>query len=201
MSSQNFLAAIEARRSIYGIGKDVMISDDKIQAVVKHAVKHTPSAFNSQSSRVVVLLGDQHSKLWSITTETLRKIVPAEDFTSTQERMNAFGNGYGTVLFFEDEAVIESLQENFTTYKEKFPEWSLQSSGMVQFVVWTALELEGLGASLQHYNPLIDDAVKEEWSLPASWKLLAQMPFGNPLAPPYAEKEFQPIDTRVKVMK
>lgn len=26
---------------------------------------------------------------------------------------------------------------------------------MIQFAVWTALETEGLGASLQHYNPII----------------------------------------------
>ena len=30
---------------------------------------------------------------------------------------------------------------------------------MLQLVVWTALEAEGLGATLQHYNPLIDDEV------------------------------------------
>ncbi len=30
--------------------------------MIYHAVKHTPSAFNSQSARVVVLLGEQHDK-------------------------------------------------------------------------------------------------------------------------------------------
>ena len=55
---------------------------------------------------------------------------------------------------------------------------------MHQLVVWTGLEAEGLGASLQHYNPLIDDEVKQEWNVPANWKLIAQMPFGNPTAAP-----------------
>jgi len=33
--------------------------------------------------------------LWNITTETLRKIVPAEKFAPTEVKMNAFGSGYG----------------------------------------------------------------------------------------------------------
>jgi predicted oxidoreductase (fatty acid repression mutant protein) len=36
-----------------------------------------------------------------------------------------------------------------------------------------------VGASLQHYNPLIDAAVAREWNVPAYWKLRAQMPFGS----------------------
>ena len=96
--------------------------------------------------------------------------------------MDSFKAGYGTVLFFEDEAIVKSLQEKFVAYAENFPIWSHQASGMHQLVVWTGLEAEGLGASLQHYNPLIDDEVKQEWNVPANWKLIAQMPFGNPTA-------------------
>ncbi|MEH7260882.1 nitroreductase, partial [Bacillus toyonensis] len=49
-------------------------------------------------------------------------------------------------------------------------------------------------------NPLIDDEVKQEWNVPANWKLIAQMPFGNPTATP-GEKEFQPLEERVKFHK
>ena len=196
--SSNFNQAIENRRSIYAIGKESPISDQEIQNIVEHAVKHVPSSFNSQSARVVILRKEQHDKLWDITKETLRKIVPAESFAATEEKLNAFKNGYGTLLFFEDQAVVEGLQENFALYKDNFPVWSLQSSGMLQFTIWTALEEVGLGASLQHYNPLIDDQVKAEWGLPDKWKLLAQMPFGKVLAPA-GEKNFLPLEARVKV--
>jgi predicted oxidoreductase (fatty acid repression mutant protein) len=145
-----------------------------------------------------VLLGQQHDKLWEITRESLRKIVPAENFASTEEKINSFQNGFGTVLFLEDQAIVEGLQERFALYKDNFPIWSLQSSGMLQFTVWTSLEEAGLGASLQHYNPLIDEQVKAEWKFPNHWKLLAQMPFGKPLAAP-GEKEFAPLESRVKV--
>ena len=198
--TKDFYSAVEARRTIYEISSEAVISDERIQEVINHVVKHTPSAFNSQSSRVVVLLGENHTKLWNITTETLRKIVPAENFGPTEEKMRAFGGGYGTVLIFEDSAVIESLQKQFELYKDNFPIFSHHSSGMLQYAIWTALELEGFGASLQHYNPLIDEEVKHEWNLPNSWNLMAQMPFGKPVAPP-KEKQFQPIEERVKVLK
>lgn len=196
--SVDFNAAIKERRSIYGISKDSPVSGDKITEIVQEAVKHTPSAFNSQSARVVVLFGDEHDKLWNITKETLKAIVPAENFASTEEKLGSFQAGYGTVLFFEDNAVIAGLQEQFPLYQDNFPVWSLQSSGMLQFVVWTALSAAGLGASLQHYNPLIDEQVKTTWELPETWKLLAQMPFGKPTAAP-GEKQFKPLDERVKV--
>ncbi|MCI1592697.1 nitroreductase family protein [Heyndrickxia oleronia] len=200
MTNKDFYSAIENRRSYYGISSEAVVSNERIQEVINHAVKHTPSSFNSQSARVVVLTGENHTKLWNITTETLRKIVPAENFGSTQDKMNAFGSGYGTVLFFEDNTVIESLQKQFPLYAENFPVWSQQSNGMLQHVIWTSLELEGFGASLQHYNPLIDDEVKKEWNIPSGWKLIAQMPFGKPTAPA-GDKEFAPLEDRVKFYK
>ena len=60
--------------------------------------------------------------------------------------------------------------------------------------------MEGYGASLQHYNELIESQVKEEWSLPSNWKLIAQMPFGNPIAQP-DEKQYQPLEDRIKIFK
>jgi uncharacterized protein len=196
----DFYSAVEQRRSIYGISKDINVTDDRIQEVIDHAVKHTPSSFNSQSGRVVVLLGEHHNKLWDITTETLRKIVPADSFSATEEKMNGFKNGYGTVLFFEDQAVIEGLQKQFELYKDNFPVWSEHSNGMLQYVIWTALEIEGLGANLQHYNPIIDDEVKQEWNVPSNWKLIAQMPFGKKVAEP-GDKDFMPLEERIKVFK
>ncbi|WP_434751524.1 nitroreductase family protein [Paenibacillus amylolyticus] len=196
-----FFDALKNRRSYYGISKESTISDAKIQEIVEEAVKYTPTAFNSQTSRAVVLLGEQHDKLWNHTEEILREIVGNEEtFQSTAEKMASFRSGYGTVLFFEDNNVVAQLQQNFAAYADNFPIWSNQSNGMLQLVIWTALEQEGLGASLQHYNPLIDEKVKQEWNIPENWRLIAQMPFGKPTATP-GEKEFQPIEERVKVHK
>ena len=198
--SKDFFTVLKERRTYYGINKEIQVSDERIKEIVEFAVKHTPSAFNSQTARLVVLTGEAHNKLWDITTDSLRKVIGDGDFSGTQQKMESFKAGYGTVLFFEDEAIVKSLQEQFALYADNFPIWSQQASGMHQLVVWTALEAEGLGASLQHYNPLIDGEVKNEWNIPGNWKLIAQMPFGNPTAP-VGEKEFQPLEDRVKFYK
>ncbi|WML42804.1 nitroreductase family protein [Neobacillus sp. PS3-40] len=198
--SKDFFTVLKERRSYYGINKEIQVSDERIKEIVEFAVKHTPSAFNSQTARLVVLTGEAHNKLWDITTDSLRKVIGDGDFSGTQQKMESFKAGYGTVLFFEDEAIVKSLQEQFALYADNFPIWSQQASGMHQLVVWTALEAEGLGASLQHYNPLIDDEVKNKWNIPGNWKLIAQMPFGNPTAP-VGEKQFQPLEDRVKFYK
>lgn len=189
-----------ARRTYYGISKEKVVSEEIIQNIIKNAVKYVPTAFNSQSARVVLLLDKQHDRLWDIVKDALRKVVPAEDFHSTEDKINSFKSGYGTVLFYEDQEVVESLQQNFELYKDNFPVWSLQSSGMLQLVVWTALENEGLGASLQHYTELIDEEVKKEWNIPNSLKFIAQMPFGKPTAQP-DEKQFNMLDEHIKVFK
>lgn len=198
--SKDFLRAVADRRTFYGINKEVMVSDDRIKEIIEHGVKHSPSAFNSQSARVVLLLGNYHDKLWDITKEALRKVVPSESFSSTESKIDSFKNGYGTILFYEDNNVIESHQQQFALYKDNFPVWAQQSNGMLQFVIWTALEIEGLGASLQHYNELIEQDVMKEFKIPGNWKLIGQMPFGNQVIQP-DEKQYLPTVDRIKILE
>lgn len=197
---KDFYTAVADRRTFYGISKEPVVSDERIREVIEHAIKYTPSAFNSQGTRVVLLLGKQHDRLWNITEEALRKIVPADKFKPTEEKINSFRNGYGTVLFFEDKAIVESLQQQFPLYKDNFPIWAQQANGMHQFVIWTALQMEGYGASLQHYTELIDEDVRKEWSIPNNWQMIGQMPFGKPTAQP-GEKEYLPLEERIKIFK
>jgi len=194
----SFNNAIENRRSCYQLTAEVTISDEQLQQLIEHSIKYTPSAFNSQSSRVVILKGKEHKALWQITAEALRSIVPTDAFHETEKKINSFAAAYGSILFFEDLDTIQSLQEQFSLYADKFPDWSEQHSGILQFIIWTALAEVGIGASLQHYNPLVDNQVRERWGLPQSWKLIAQMPFGKNSVPP-AEKEFLPMEERLRV--
>ena len=195
---KSFEEALKHRRTYYSITNQSPVSDEEIERIVNLAVTHVPSAFNSQSTRVVLLLGENHKKLWHIVKETLRKIVPPEVFKTTEAKIdNSFASGYGTVLFFEDQSVVKGLQEAFSSYKDNFPGWSLQTSAMHQLAVWTMLEDVGFGASLQHYNPLIDEEVRHTWHLPEEWHLIAEMPFGLPVQGP-GDKDFKDLDTRVK---
>ena len=82
-------------------------------------------------------------------------------------------------------------------YADKFPQWSEHTNGMHALNLWTALELEGLGANLQHYNPLITEGVSKTWEIPSNWDLKAQLVFGKPAGQP-GEKGFNPLEERVK---
>lgn len=192
--------AMLKRRSVYALKNEIPLKDERLIEIVQYCVKHTPSPFNMQSPRAVVLLGQNHKKLWDIVMQTLKAIVPPAKFAPTEEKVNSFAAGYGTIMFFTDGPVVEKMQAQFPTYKENFALWAQQCMGMTQYTVWTALATEGIGASLQHYNPLIDDAVRKQFNLPQGWQLAAQMPFGAPAAAP-GPKDFQPIEERVKIFK
>jgi len=196
--SKTFLNAVENRRSHYALSAEIPVSDEQIQEIIETAVKHAPSPFNSQSSRVVLLKGDEHRELWKIVKDALREVVPAKNFDATEAKINSFAAAYGSILYFEDQDTVKSLQESFPTYAQHFLLWSEQHAGILQYIIWTALEDVGLGANLQHYNPLIDAKVKEQWKLPQSWKLIAQMPFGKINALP-AQKEYLPLEQRLRV--
>jgi len=189
----------EKRRSIYALSDQLPVSNDEIVKLVEHAILHTPSSFNSQSTRIVVLFGDDHRKLWDITEDALREIVGDEEkFQATKDKIGGFRRGAGTVLFFEDQAVVRGMQEAAPLYADNFPIWSTQTSGMHQYVVWTALASINVGANLQHYNPIIDQKVASTWNIDQDWALNAQMVFGT-IEQPAGDKAFKPVDERMKV--
>ena len=193
----SFLGHIKQRRTIYAVGKNVPLTPEQIESVIKEAVNHSPSAFNSQTSRIVTLFGESHLQFWNIVRETLRKIVPEAAFEGTNAKINSFAAGYGTVLFYEDQDVVKSLQEQFALYADNFPVWSEHSSAIAQFAVWTALSEQNIGASLQHYNPIVDAEIAEIFDIPANWKLRAQLVFGS-IEAPAGEKTFMAEADRFK---
>ena len=189
----------EKRRSIYALSNQLPVSNDEIVKLVEHAVLHTPSAFNSQSTRIVLLFGEDHKKLWDITEETLKVIVgDDEKFQGTKDKIAGFRAGAGTVLFFEDKGVVRNMQEAAPLYADKFPIWAHQTSAMHQYMIWTALASIDVGANLQHYNPVIDQRVADAWDIADDWELNAQMVFGA-IEQPAGDKAFQPLDKRMKV--
>ena len=198
MAYQDVQKVAEKRRTIYALNKNLPLPAAEVAKIIEHAVLHTPSSFNSQSTRVVVLFGAEHEKLWQITEDALRAIVPADKFEPTAQKLAMFKAAAGSVLFFEDQEVVQGLQANFPAYADNFPVWAEHTDAMHQYAVWTTLAEAGIGANLQHYNPLIDNAVAEAWDIPASWRLRAEMVFGG-IAAPVGEKAFAPLEGRFKV--
>jgi predicted oxidoreductase (fatty acid repression mutant protein) len=193
--------AAAKRHSVYALGKDSPVDTAGILDLVKRAVSLAPSAFNSQGARAVVMAGREHGLFWEQVFTALRPLSPdAASLEKTKGKIAGFGAAAGTILFFEDQATIQDLQARFPLYSDVFPVWSLESAGMLQFLVWTALAEAGVGASLQHYNPLIDAWLSGRKGISPAWKLVAQMPFGRALAP--AEpKDSLPISERVLLME
>lgn len=197
---EDFFKAVEKRHSVYSISEYVHISDDEIKKIIDTAILNSPTYFNGQSSRVVLLLGNHSKRLWEIVFQKVKPLVAEHEIEGTKQKIDAFAAAYGTVLYFDDTSVTSHFIADYPLYKDNFPVWAEQQNGMLQYIIWTALSEKDLGASLQHYNPLIDDDVKKEWNIPDSWRLIAQMPFGKIVDAP-EKKEAMPLDQRIIVIK
>ncbi|KAJ9602599.1 hypothetical protein H2200_012792 [Cladophialophora chaetospira] len=202
-STDDFLAAAEYRRSVYTLTNKSTISDARIHEIINTAVKNAPSAFNVQSARAVVLLKEHHEKLWDLGDSLVKKAMPEAAYAGLAPRIQGFKAAYGSVLWFEDHAALDALKSKNPAIQHVVPEWSDHSNGMHQFIAWTALELEGLGANLQHYNfmPEFVDAVRKEWNIPDTWALHSQLVFGTPQhgLERSRERTYLPLEERVKV--
>ncbi|KAI9923396.1 hypothetical protein MW887_009353 [Aspergillus wentii] len=203
-ATATLLELVKSRRTYYTLKGESPVSDETIETIVRDSVLHVPSSFNTQTSRVVLLLKEEHQKVWDIAIQAMEGLVaaghvPKEQFeTSTKPKLNAFRAAYGTVLFFVDYESLAPIKEKFALYADKFDPFAIESNAMSQYLVWVALESEGFGANLQHYSPLIDEQIQKTWDLPSSWKLDAQLVFGVPAAEA-GDKTFAPIDGRFKV--
>ena len=196
-----FNQLLKQRRSIYALSDQVQQSPAEIADLIKEAVRQSPTAFNSQTVRAVILFGDASNKVWDIVEDALSKIVKNPDaFKKTQAKIATFRAGFGTVLLLTETKTAHDLEKQFPTYAANFADWAEQGIGGAQQAVWTALAENGLGASLQHYNPLIDTAIHQAFDLPDSWQLRAEMPFGA-IAAPAGDKEMMADDDRFKVIQ
>lgn len=198
--SSALIKAITPRRSVYALSKENFpLSNDEVVSIVRQVVSVTPTSFNTQTTRALVLFGANHDKLWNdIATPALKAAVSAEVFENMSGKLKAFAGAYGTVLFFEDTDAIKAIQEKFPLYAANFPIWAAQSSGASQINVWSALALDGVGANLQHYSPLVDEEVSKTFNVPSNWKLTAQLVFGTKVGEPVNKTTLSPEET-VKV--
>lgn len=185
----SYLEALKKRRTYYDINDNVDVKKEDIVKTIEEAIALTPDAFNMQSTKAVVVLEKEQKELWDLVEKAFDGAVPAE-------KIESFRKGYGTVLYYIDNDIVKGLQEQFELYAQNFPVWANQASGMAQFNVWTALREIGLGASLQHYNPIIDEAIKNRFDIPENWTLVAQMPFGARGSEPDAKPE---VDVKSRV--
>lgn len=181
---------LQKRRTYYNLNKILPVSKSEVKRVVEEITELVPDAFNMKSARVIVVTDNKQDELWDGIYDVFEGKVP-------RDKIDGFKAAAGTILYFYDEEVVESLQKKFPIYADNFPIWANQANGMLQINIWTGLRELGIGANLQHYNPVIDSLVQEMFEIPKSWKLIAQMPFGGIVTEP-EPKAKENIEERVK---
>ncbi|KAI0437261.1 nitroreductase [Xylaria telfairii] len=196
-SPVTLLEAIKNRRSLHKLSDDIKVSDSRIEQILHDAVLHSPSPFNCQSGRVVLLVKEEHKKFWDIAFEVAKATVAPPIFAAAYEpRIKLFRASYGSILFYDDPAALQEMVEKRPMLKDLLPQWVEHATGMLQYAVWTMLTAEGLGCNLQHYNPMVNARASEQWNIPATWVLKGQMVFGTP-AGPLIEKHVEPAEKRI----
>mgnify|MGYP001778247029 FL=1 len=111
---QAFKNVVAARRSVYALNADLPVSEDDIVSVVKDLTELTPDAFNQKSARAIGVFGEKNREVWDA-------IYDAFDGKVDRAKTDAFAAGAGTVLYFIDRSIIQSMQEQYVLYADRFP--------------------------------------------------------------------------------
>ncbi|WWC66886.1 uncharacterized protein I206_100793 [Kwoniella pini CBS 10737] len=206
--SAAFFEAIENRRSYYNLTKESPLTNEQLKELIEKSVKFAPTSFNGQQSRAVLVTGKKHEELWDVVFQAYKLTLGGnkEQEIFWEDKINTqYKSGYGSVIFFEDQDVINAFSGKMPFLSQHFPIWSENSAGILQYIVWTALEVEGYGASLQHFGgfvPQVQTDVNKLFELSPQWKNTAILPFGIPSGPPgqpgKGDKTFEPIENRTK---
>ena len=195
-----FVDLAEKRRSIYALGTDSNYSKKDIENRIREVVKQVPSAFNSQTTRVVVLFDSANEKFWNHIYDVQQNVLEGDMWDMMSGIITGAKNGIGTVLFFEDKEAVEGMPAQGVRQEA----YKQNNNANAQYAVWLALAEMDLGASLQHFNvgyeQGFDKGTKEMFNLPESYEMLAQMPFGS-VEQQAGEKEHIDTDVQVKVFE
>ncbi|CAH01116.1 nitroreductase family protein [Kluyveromyces lactis] len=191
-ATKQFLKAIAARRTIYALKPELPsgVSINDVQEVVQAIVKDTPTSFNCQGNRAIILTGETHKSVWDSVVNAI------EGDNGKKRPASARDEAFGSIIFLTDDKTTEKLQADFPAWSAIFPSFAEHSSGAAQISTWTAIELLGLGGHLQHYNGYVKAALPEG-AIPQEWTVQAQLVFGLPAAEA-GEKTY--IDNPVKIL-
>ncbi|CAM1508704.1 Fc.00g055520.m01.CDS01 [Cosmosporella sp. VM-42] len=206
VTTDQWLAAAKHRRTVYGLKGTSSVPDSRVEEIVQQVLSFAPSSYNTQPVRVTIVTGEKHKQLWDIiiaAAEPILKGAGEQVWTAMSGVFQAHKAAYGSVAFWESGNSIKEAGETHKSAAHMFGEFAQHASGMHQILVWTALELEGLGANLQHLNaiPPVETALKKFLDVPDDYKLTAHLNYGDEAQehPPVPQK--LPFSETVKIIK
>ncbi|KAF4966330.1 hypothetical protein FSARC_5958 [Fusarium sarcochroum] len=198
VTTDQWLAAAKYRRTVYGLKDTSHITDSRIEEIVREVISFAPSSYNTQPGRYALVLGEKHKQVWDVVVEHAAPMLKAAGphvWAAMEPRFQRFKNAYGSS--------IKESQESHKSAAHLFESFADHSGGMAQILVWTALELEGFGASLQHTgaSPPVEAALKKFLGVPDDYSFQANIVFGEPAQPFPDVPEKLPIEETLTVLK
>ncbi|KIM98476.1 hypothetical protein OIDMADRAFT_167278 [Oidiodendron maius Zn] len=203
-NTDQWLAAAKYRRTIYGLKDTSPVPDSRIEEIIKEVLSFAPSSYNTQPGRITLVLGQKHKDLWDDIITVAEPILKGFGvWDKMGPTFQAFRNAYGSVLFWVRGESVKESQETHKAAAHMFEQFSEHASGMAQIYVWTALELEGFGANLQHLAsiPPVEAAIKKFAGVPDDYSLKANMNFGEPAQPHPEVPAKLPTSETLKIIK
>lgn len=170
----NFIDTLKFRHSYYDLTNGSPLTSDKLIKFIEECIYYHPSAFNVQSTRMVLLLNKNVFKIWNHVLDLIPNNFPKLLIKELKNCREA----YASILFFDDMNATAKACEDYHMSIENFNSWAIQSMAMLQNVLWNGLTYLGYGANIQHFNKELDGYVQREFNLPDHWKLLSQMNIG-----------------------
>lgn len=95
--AQQYLQFIRQRRTYYSLCDASPVPDSKIIETVQDVLRNTPSSLNGRTSRIVVLLRDEHRKLWDMALDILSTLLPEEQWVIYEKKLKDRKAAHGTV--------------------------------------------------------------------------------------------------------
>ncbi|KAK7194248.1 hypothetical protein NESM_000339600 [Novymonas esmeraldas] len=167
------LAAVKLARQLTSVLPQ-HVTRDYLTTVVQRAVALTPSSFNSQSTRVVVLHGRMHRLFWQrLIGHTVH--LAKEAALLTDQVVPAAC----TVILCEDMDVVRRMQATFPKYASLLPGHAEQASAMCELSVVSALGCDGVATLSRHHRIDLHENFHEVFTVPPSWEMRAQIACGG----------------------
>ncbi len=96
---EQLLDLAKNRRSIYALGRNLTQTPDELADLITKTIKWVPTSFNNQTTRAVILFGENHEQLWDIVAKRLKSEVPSEEaYQKTLQKINAFKAAFDGAL-------------------------------------------------------------------------------------------------------